>query len=287
MLTLDTNAMKSSIKELVIDGCVERVEKSNLENRCKNKGLVSTSLHYDGSKVISFHYREPSLIRKASIWIKIPKNWNNIFPSVVFTYPNQLYNRNYRFWPLTLTPNASTMFHVSGMKRVMHRHKGQKPCYDWKNYDPIIWKSVISDIGCRPFYDPDGNKMPNCSTKDEMQRIYEKIANYENPPPACIEMYKYDVSKVTISTSLSTENKWFPGMGKKLEHIDGWHRISVQFQGQFFKETRQTRAYSLQSLIGNAGGYIGLFIGVEAYDMPILLMSGYVKLHEIIFRRNH
>ena len=51
---------------------------------------------------------------------------------------------------------------------------------------------------------------------------------------------------------------------------DGW-LISVIYGDGEFKEIKQTRAYNLQTLIGNAGGYVGLFVGYSLKEIPYFL----------------
>ena len=43
--------------------------------------------------------------------------------------------------------------------------------------------------------------------------------------------------------------------------------------GTTYMEITQTRAYDGQSLIGNAGGYVGLFLGVALIQLPLALES--------------
>ena len=47
--------------------------------------------------------------------------------------------------------------------------------------------------------------------------------------------------------------------------------IKMNFLSGHFKEIKQVRAYNVQSLIGNAGGYIGLFLGYTLKEMPSFL----------------
>ena len=51
---------------------------------------------------------------------------------------------------------------------------------------------------------------------------------------------------------------------------DGW-LISVMYGDEEFKEIKQTRAYNFQTLIGNAGGYVGLFVGYTLKEIPFFL----------------
>ena len=52
---------------------------------------------------------------------------------------------------------------------------------------------------------------------------------------------------------------------------DDFHTLNVNFKSPVFKEIKQVRAYNIQTLIGNAGGYIGLFLGYTIKELPKLL----------------
>ena len=51
--------------------------------------------------------------------------------------------------------------------------------------------------------------------------------------------------------------------------------MRVKYRSQEYKEIRQIRAYDAQSLIGNAGGYIGLFLGCALRELPSFLRIVY------------
>ena len=48
--------------------------------------------------------------------------------------------------------------------------------------------------------------------------------------------------------------------------------VKINFKNRFFKEIKEVRAYNLQALIGNAGGYIGLFLGFALKEIPTQLL---------------
>ena len=48
--------------------------------------------------------------------------------------------------------------------------------------------------------------------------------------------------------------------------------IMLTFQGDTYMEITQTRAIDGQSLIGNAGGYVGLFLGVALLQLPSAIL---------------
>ena len=56
-------------------------------------------------------------------------------------------------------------------------------------------------------------------------------------------------------------------LGIRYEYRDIF-QIMLTFQGTTYMEITQIRAYDGQSLIGNAGGYVGLFLGSALIQLP-------------------
>ena len=52
---------------------------------------------------------------------------------------------------------------------------------------------------------------------------------------------------------------------------DDFFVLNINFQSPTFKEIKQVRAYSTQTLVGNAGGYIGLLLGYTIREIPMFL----------------
>ena len=63
-----------------------------------------------------------------------------------------------------------------------------------------------------------------------------------------------------------------------LKSNDTWFEIVFEIQTDTFKEIKQKRAYSEQSLIGNLGGYLGIFIGFSLLDLLTVLLSLRIKV---------
>ena len=59
------------------------------------------------------------------------------------------------------------------------------------------------------------------------------------------------------------------------EFSDDFFVLNINFQSPTFKEIKQVRAYSTQTLIGNAGGYIGLLLGYTIRQIPMFLRHLY------------
>ena len=58
----------------------------------------------------------------------------------------------------------------------------------------------------------------------------------------------------------------------------------LNFQGDTYMEVVQSRAYDGQSLIGNAGGYVGLFLGVALVQLPSAIVGAVKIVRDIIHK---
>ena len=63
---------------------------------------------------------------------------------------------------------------------------------------------------------------------------------------------------------------------------DTWFEIRLEIQTDTFKEIKQKRAYTPQSLIGNLGGYLGIFIGFTLLDLFKCMNKGSSKFKKYV-----
>ena len=62
----------------------------------------------------------------------------------------------------------------------------------------------------------------------------------------------------------------------------GWFVIDTSlWKSTYFKEIRKVKAYSFQSMVGNSGGYIGLFVGLTISDLFGFAIKIYFKIKDI------
>ena len=54
---------------------------------------------------------------------------------------------------------------------------------------------------------------------------------------------------------------------------DGVIDVKINFEAQLFREITEVPAYTIHTLIGNVGGYIGLFLGFSLKEMPRAILS--------------
>ena len=66
-------------------------------------------------------------------------------------------------------------------------------------------------------------------------------------------------------------------------------KIMIEFKDLSFMEIRNVRSFDIESLIGNAGGYVGLFTGYALLQLPNLmrLVSRWIyKVRERFFMKH-
>jgi hypothetical protein len=127
------------------------------------------------------------------------------------------------------------------------RNKPKNPCMmPWRNWDYLVTMKRIKDIGCLPPYCEPYPNFTICSTVMGIKRwhnVMNEIRNERSDLP-CQQMPRIDfeVSKVSHGS---------PKKGTLL--------ISIGYPEQV-KIITQSRAVDGNTLIGNIGGYIGLFL---------------------------
>ena len=141
------------------------------------------------------------------------------------------------------------------------RNKKKSPCnVNWKYDDQDIMKNAIRQIGCQPLHWPGMSNLPNCSSKEQMKKFAELDLKEYKPPCKQIKKVMYAYEELD-----HVENSvvW----GRKNSN-DTHFRVKIQFDDSSLMEIKSIRAYSFQSLIGNAGGYLGLFTGYSILQLP-------------------
>ena len=62
---------------------------------------------------------------------------------------------------------------------------------------------------------------------------------------------------------------------------EGWFIIELIVNANAYTEVKQVRKYSIQSLVGNAGGYIGLCLGYAIWNVPAVVMDMWKHVRDI------
>ena len=134
-----------------------------------------------------------------------------------------------------------TMQQLEVLKR---RNKQNDPYVpDELNFDRIILDEHLEQIGCKAPYHRTDKSLELCDSREKMKETSDDLMGKEKPKKAC-----------TIASTLTFT----------YDESDNKHKVYfevVLYYPYHLKEVVMVRAVDLQTVIGNAGGYIGLFLG--------------------------
>ena len=305
--TIDMNGIHATIKDYVIDTCIYGPEDINPERKCDGKGVIETYVATRGKKCFTMHYTQQKLVEFASIWINMPKivtehkkakKWS-FFRRIRWklSFPFQTLNPRGRQGTISNNANNVYSFELSHVEMNKHRNRTNSICHEWKRYDALELERILSFVGCRPFYVTNRTlqwlnitkKYSPCqnqtSLKPFAKRVDSKSAHQKGLP--CFEVSKLVAGISQQRLSIKEEEEEYPSIIGKLDNITNWKRITLYFNENEFKLIEQVRAYTVQGLIGNAGGFVGLFIGCALYDLPSLLTLKINIIHALFSCKNN
>ena len=139
-------------------------------------------------------------------------------------------------------------YFIGNVEVLRRRNKRTKPCIEGK-YDEKIHNEAIRASGCKTPETMSKMEAPFCKSTELFDNFNDNVKRKDNLFP-CNEM-----------ESLLEWHEEEDDIGnkrlKKQLRKTGLIQIDVNFLGDLYKEIRYVKAYCLESLIGNAGGYIG------------------------------
>ena len=135
-------------------------------------------------------------------------------------------------------------FMMQQLEVLKRRNKRNDPCVpDELNFDRIMLDEHLEQIGCKAPYHRTDKNLELCDSKEKMKETSDDLIGKEKTKKAC-----------TIATTLTFT----------YDESDNKHKTYfevVLYYPYHLKEVVMVRAVDLQTVIGNAGGYIGLFLG--------------------------
>ena len=228
---------------------------------------------------------------------------NDVFPSgyrndynfyVYFHYPHQLVTSLQTkkwLWPKRENSGQSyTMkFQIQQVDVIRYRNKRQRICIEGSpKYDEDIIQEVVRQIGCNPRHwnvienlskcskhedVKNMDSMKNLRSLDRLQGIYQNVSQGVLPCQMIKNlMYSYDDMDIG---NVKIRNKTHVRI-----HIEVW------FMDSSFKEIKLVAAYNFESLIGDGGGYLGLFLGYAIWNVPGSLEHFFRRIQKWVTTRN-
>ena len=215
-----------------------------------------------GSIVKCYTFDLPFLVSK--IVIKREIFPNRIRPTdlgfaVTVHYPNQLLSSLDTFrteWPADKengTKFTKMSFKIHTFEVTKRRNTKKNKCNtDYEMDDFIIAKTVLEDIKCKPHYPFWNSSYPFCASKEKVAVIPTGVALFglrDALPKPCssVTHVLYDYQDFHHPADLSEDH----------------FTLEAILRGDKFKLIELKKEYSFEALIGNGGGYIGLFLGMK------------------------
>ena len=166
--------------------------------------------------------------------------------NVEFTYPNQFVTVNPQFTKIWQTKNirgATDWIVIGSIEVLKRRNKRKNPCVqDWMLYDDLVFNKHISSVECESPYQHQNGSL--CTTKNGMisSKYQLEIVKEKYFPAPCIGLsdIKYRANKITSQKEI---------------------KLGVIYP-KLMKLINQTPSVDSHALIGNIGGYVGLFLGI-------------------------
>ena len=190
-------------------------------------------------------------------------------------YPNQYHSSTMSktSWKGLYAKNDFTIhFEIQNIIIVNLRNKRKRYCNEnWKNDDFITKSKFLRKVGCRPPHWKEFSNQPNCSNKDQMYKFAWMNLEQETRPCRKVQKVIYSYEELDF---MKPDLLMIPR--KENERL---FKLSIDFDNSMFMDINHIRAFDIETLIGNAGGYLGLFTGYALSQLPqfikYLLKSGY------------
>ena len=169
---------------------------------------------------------------------------------VSFHYPQQLHhswsNMLYT-WPKRKDNISYSMnFIIKSVEILKRRYKDKSPCMDdTTSFDEVVMDGHLKHIGCRAPYQKSKSNLPICCTKEKITQAMQVSLDTNRRP--CIAM-----SNIQFSYEDTEEEKF--GKGQFTFGV-------FSFQDQV-KVIQQIEEIPFLILVGNAGGFVGIFLGM-------------------------
>ena len=171
---------------------------------------------------------------------------------VSFHYPNQFFRsweNAKNNWPIHMqSKNRSLRMQLTlnTFDVTQRRNSRKKKCIqNWKEYDFDVARHYLEKMRCRPVYDIWDSSYPTCNSSEKMAMA-----------PA------FGIVPKMMEPCQSANKVVFDHMDKYVSWL-GKDEISLSTYIRVYrvKVIEQRRAYDFKTLVGNSGGYIGLFLG--------------------------
>ena len=183
-----------------------------------------------------------------------------------FSLPNQFLRNVGAHHPIRWSNNdkfGTDLLEITTVEMLKRRNKRNEPCVaEWIHYDKLVERHHVEIVGCRAPYQTLFTDFPICNTTEKMKEAHFdgfKLMHEHHHP--CQELPNIDLHYGLITS----RRIWGDNITIYVSYPDKWKIIT------------QSQAVDIHALIGNIGGYIGLFLGKLLYCWSYLKIEMSVK----------
>ena len=292
MLDIDFKDVTMLFEDYQIETCFCGNMISRRRNVCENQTMTIKQTDIFQYSFFTLKLPLDMAIYSATVKIKSSIFFDGIRPAdgtvfAVFSYPNQVFSSissSFKAWPVrtnTSTKHYRMKFTLNAMEVIRRRPKNEEECYP-VDYDSKIMENIIENEGCSPLMWFTNRSEPLCRTRNSFKEIhmktmdqlfrFEKKKKYLEP---CLDIEKLQIDFVEENIPIAE--------GESGDGEEGWFELDYVIPIQKFKEIKQARKYSVQSLVGNLGGYIGLFLGYAIVNIPTMTLEIWKNIRKVSF----
>ena len=143
------------------------------------------------------------------------------------------------------------------MEVIRRRNKRGNRCFEnWESYDDSARMQNIEKVGCKAPYHFISDEISPCGTQQELKDSAISMRMVYDLPPPC-----HEISYFTYRIHIRKDKKY------------GDFQISVNYP-PWTKIITQSQAIGIHALIGNIGGYIGLFVDAATSKESFRVITG-------------
>ena len=168
-------------------------------------------------------------------------------------------------------------FYIFGLEVMQKRNTRKTPCNEYRTIDDHeIRRRMIKDIGCIPPYWTHAQKI--CSNQTQLEQYFQMN----------ITRFTVPCRRMTQITFLYSEyvSDYYHSRLENLQHqSQDVFFVSMMFPDSRYKQIEMLREVNMQSLIGNAGGFVGICVGYSILQFPNLLLMIYGKLKSLTMHK--
>ena len=286
MLDVDFNKVSMRLTDYMIENCFYKSPHDAMIKNCTEHLIIKRTDNFGDAQ---FRLHVPAGVPMFTAIIKLKSSifHDGVRPGngeflIFFAYPKQLYqalSSAFYIWPLRtkeFSKNYIMKFVLKSMDVLRRRKKKDDDCFDKDDYDGKIEGTIIEKFGCRPVTWGANRSEPLCTDRKILNEIQAedsdqllRLTTNKTYLEPCRTIKKFQIDYVEENVP----------SGEVDDKDEGWFIIEFVIMTNTFTEVKQVRKYSIQSLVGNAGGYIGLCLGYAMWNIPTITMDilKYVK----------